>query len=174
MQPSDQRAWQPFAQELAQQGFTALTFDFRGYGKSKGRQIYGQLGLDVLAAEAFLRDSGFTRIVCMGASMGGTACAKAALSPGLTGLVVISSPLSMGSPLQLDTSDFPKLTLPKLFVVAKGDVSFVDSVKLMYELSPDPKDMVVLPGGAHGTNMFDTPDGTALRELLLKFAKELP
>src|SRR5262245_43236084 len=119
MNNSDQSAWQPFAKELAQQGFTALTFDFRGFGKSGGHPQVGLLDRDVRAAEAFLRDKGFPRVVCVGASMGGTACAKAALSPGLDGLVVISSPLSMSPPLRLGTKDLPNLALPKLFIVSK-------------------------------------------------------
>src|SRR5262249_157725 len=142
--------------ELAQKGFTVLTFDFRGFGKSGGHPQVGLLERDVRAATAFLSDSGFTRIVCVGASMGGTACTKAALKPGLSGLVGISSPLSMSPPLSLNTKDFPKLNLPKLFIVSKGDAGYVESVKLMYQLSPDPKEMTMLPGGAHGTNILST------------------
>src|SRR4051794_8081498 len=37
MMASEQSAWQPFAQELAEKGYTALTFDFRGNGKSGGK-----------------------------------------------------------------------------------------------------------------------------------------
>jgi alpha-beta hydrolase superfamily lysophospholipase len=173
MNNSDQSAWQPFAKELAQQGFTALTFDFRGFGKSGGHPQVGLLDRDVRAAAAFLRDKGFPRVVCVGASMGGTACAKAALSPGLDALVVISSPLSMSPPLRLGTKDLPQLALPKLFVVSKGDADFVESVKLMYQLSPDPKEITVLPGAAHGTNIFGSSDGAALSELLLKFLQGL-
>ena len=147
MQPSDQTAWQPFAKEMAEKGFTALTFDFRGYGKSGGKLNYGVLDRDVRAAAAFLHDHGFARIVCIGASMGGTACAKAALTPGLDGLVVISSPISMQPPLALRVGDFKQLTLPKLFVAEKGDAGYAESVKTMYDLSPDPKQIEILPGG---------------------------
>lgn len=177
MMPSDQTAWQPFAKELAEKGYTALTFDFRGYGKSGGKLNYVALDKDVQAAITFLHDHGFSRIVCVGASMGGTACAKAALTPGLAGLVVISSPLTvatMSSPgVRLVVSDFKKLTPPKLFVVAKGDAEVFESVKTMYDLAPDPKQITILPGSAHGTNMFKSADGSALRELLLKFLQEL-
>ena len=34
MRPNDQRAWEPFAMELADNGYAALTFDFRGHGIS--------------------------------------------------------------------------------------------------------------------------------------------
>jgi len=177
MMGSEQAAWQSFASELAKQGYTALTFDFRGNGKSGGKLNYVALDKDVLGAIAFLREQGFTRIVCVGASMGGTACAKAALTPGLAGLVVISSPLTVStmssSGVRLVIGDFKKLTPAKLFVVAKGDTDLVESVKTMYDLSPDPKQITVLPGSAHGTDIFQSADGPALRDLLLKFLQGL-
>jgi pimeloyl-ACP methyl ester carboxylesterase len=171
MQPSDQTSWQPFAKELAENGFTALTFDFRGYGKSGGKLNLGLLDRDVRAAETFLRGHGFTHVVCIGASMGGTACAKAALMPGLDGLVVISGPISMQPPLALRVGDFKQLTLSKLFVAAKGDPGYAESVKTMYDLSPDPKQIELLPGSAHGTDILRSPDGEALRKLLVTFAQ---
>jgi pimeloyl-ACP methyl ester carboxylesterase len=177
MMASEQTAWQPFAKELAEKGYTALTFDFRGNGKSGGKLNFVALDKDVQAAVAFLHDHGFSRIVCVGASMGGTACAKAALTPGLAGLVVISSPLTVSTMsaggIRLVIGDFKKLTLPKLFVVAKGDSDVFESVKTMHDLSPTPKQITILPGSAHGTSIFSSADGPALRELILKFLQEL-
>jgi pimeloyl-ACP methyl ester carboxylesterase len=177
MMGSEQAAWQPFAQELAEKGYTALTFDFRGNGRSGGKLNYVALDKDVLGAIAFLHDHGFTQIVCVGASMGGTACAKAALTPGLAGLVVISSPITVStmssSGVRLVIGDFKKLTLPKLFVVAKGDSDVFESVKTMHDLSPKPKQITILPGSAHGTNILSSADGLALRDLLLEFLQGL-
>jgi pimeloyl-ACP methyl ester carboxylesterase len=177
MMASEQAAWQPFAQELAEKGYTALTFDFRGNGRSGGKLNYVALDKDVQAAIAFLHDHGFSQIVCVGASMGGTACAKAAITPGLAGLVVISSPITVSTMssggIRLVISDFKKLTLPKLFVVAKGDSDVFESVKTMHDLSPKPKQVTVLPGSAHGTNILSSADGLALRDLLLEFLQGL-
>jgi hypothetical protein len=109
--------------------------------------------------------------------MGGTACAKAALKPGLAGLVVISSPLTVSTMssagVRLVISDFKKLTPSKLFVVAKGDADVFESVKTMYDLSPDPKQITILPGSAHGTDILRSADGPALRDLMLKFLQGL-
>jgi alpha/beta superfamily hydrolase len=177
MMSSDQSAWYSFANELAQQGYTALTFDFRGNGKSGGNLNYVALDKDVQAAIAFLQDRGFARIICIGASMGGTACAKAAVKPGLAGLVVISSPITVSTMssrgVRLSTGDFKKLTPAKLFVVGKGDTEVFESVKTMYDLSPEPKQITILPGSAHGTNIFSSADGPALRDLLLAFLQGL-
>ena len=40
---ADQTTWQPFARLLAERGYAALTFDFRGVGQSEGVLGYGDL-----------------------------------------------------------------------------------------------------------------------------------
>ncbi len=114
----DQQSWQPFAQLLAERDFTALTFDFRGRGKSEGNPVYNTLPYDVYAAIQFLQDRGYERIVCIGASMGGTACIRAALDHDLAGLGVIASVMSNGEPNQVSAYDVQQLTLPKVLVYA--------------------------------------------------------
>jgi pimeloyl-ACP methyl ester carboxylesterase len=99
----------------------ALTFDFRCFGLSE----CGKLGSaeylhaqDIRAAIQLLRDRGFERIVCMGASMGGTACLNAALEEELAGLVVIAStaPTNMNKQYPQDLVD---PAMPKLFIVTE-------------------------------------------------------
>ena len=103
---TDQKSWQPFAEVLAEKGNAALTLDFRGRGQSKGYLQASQLIKDLNAAIQFLRGRGYQRIVCMGASMGGTACLRAALDHDLAGLVVIASPIFPASDLNSDASPF--------------------------------------------------------------------
>ena len=172
MRPVDQTDWHPFAQILADDGFTALTFDFRGYGASGGSSEVGLLHLDVEAALGFLRDAGFDDIFCVGASMGGTACAKAAHAPGLVGLIVISSPTAMEPPLELAPEDFRGLGYPKLFVATESDQPYRDAVQVMYDASPDPKEIQIYSGNAHGTFLFDTEHEEEFRELLIGFLVE--
>ncbi len=172
MLPVDQSDWQPFAQILADKGFTAFTFDFRGYGASEGIQDVGLLHLDVEAALDFLRDAGFDAIFCVGASMGGTACAKAAHEPGLVGLIVISSPNAMQPPLELAPGDLQDLGYPKLFVAAESDQPYRDAVQWMYDVSPDPKEIQIYSGNAHGTFLFGTEHEEDFRELLVQFLVE--
>lgn len=173
MRPVDQTHWQPFARLLADQGFTALTFDFRGYGTSEGdRNDVGHLHLDVEAALAFLGDAGFDAIFCVGASMGGTACAKAGHEPGLVGLIVISSPTATVPPLELAPGDFQGLDYPKLFIVSESDQPYRDAIQLMHAAAPDPKEIHIFSGNAHGTYLFDTEHAEEFRELLLGFLVE--
>jgi len=98
-----------------------LTLDFRGRGQSQGYLQASQLIKDVNAAIQFLRGRGYQRIVCMGASMGGTACLRAALDHDLAGLVVIASPMSSGTPTAIEPDEFSRLKLPKLYVCAEND-----------------------------------------------------
>lgn len=176
MMPTDQTSWQPFAQVLAEKGFPALTFDFRGYGQSGGDVDYSALDKDARAAIAFLRDHGFTRIVCIGASMGGLACGKVSHEPDLAGLVIISSPRTMESvraSLQITRSDLTDLTYPKLFITSKDDWPFSGDAKSLHRWSSDPKELKVFSGLAHGTELFDTEHADEFRDLLMNFVENV-
>jgi len=168
-----QQSWQPFARLLAERGYTALTFDFRGVGQSEGRLGYGNLALDVSAAAEFLRGQGYEQIVCVGASMGGTACIRSARDYSFLGLVILASTMTAGvgsDSLTITPDDLANLTQPKLFVTANNDLWIVVSdTKQMHELSPEPKSLVLLPGTAHGTSLFDTDAGEELTARLLAF-----
>ena len=172
---TDQTSWQPFARLLAEQGYVALTLDFRGRGQSQGYLQANQLIKDVNAAIQFLRGRGYQRIVCMGASMGGTACLRAALDHDLAGLVVIASPMSSGLPTAVKPDELSRLTLPKLFICAENDrySPVIPQMKQMFDLSPDPKQLKFFPGTAHGTELFDTEYGDEFRQLLLNFVEGL-
>jgi alpha-beta hydrolase superfamily lysophospholipase len=172
---TDQKSWQPFAEVLAEKGYAALTLDFRGRGQSKGVLQASQLIKDVNAAIQFLRGRGYQRIVCMGASMGGTACLRAALDHDLAGLVVIASPMSSGTPTAVEPDEFSRLTLPKLYVCAENDrySLVIPQMKQMFELSPEPKQIQFFPGTVHGTELFDTEHGDEFRNLLLAFVERL-
>lgn len=93
----DQNGLHPFARELTEKRFTTLTFDFQGIGQSGGATAFAMVDKDIHAAITFLRDQGFTDIVCMGVGLGGLACAKSGREPNLVGLVLISSPTDITS-----------------------------------------------------------------------------
>jgi predicted alpha/beta-hydrolase family hydrolase len=168
---ANQNSWLSFARYLAPRGFGVLTFNFR--------QDRSKLDLDVLAAIAFLRDQGYQRIVCMGASMGGTASIQAAQEADLAGLVVISSLYTTGSgstggALVVDRQDLEGLDLPKLFVTTENDGNGVPAViKAMYAVSAEPKELKIFPGDVHGTDIFATSSGEEFRDLLVDFVEKL-
>ena len=53
MQPTDQESWAGFAETAAREGYTALTFNFRGYDPSGGDREISKLDVDVEAAVDF-------------------------------------------------------------------------------------------------------------------------
>ena len=69
MRPNDQSAWFPFAEELADNGYAALTFNFRGYGESEGDQDFNKLDEDLSAAVRYMRDGGKRESFRVGAMM---------------------------------------------------------------------------------------------------------
>jgi uncharacterized protein len=168
---ADQRSWASFAEYAAPRGFGMLTFNFRA--------DRSRLDFDVRAAVGFLRDQGYRRIVCMGASMGGTACLKAAVDTDLAGVVVISSLRTTGSgstggSLLVSFEELAHLTLPKLFVTTEKDGNGVPAaMQAIYEASPEPKTFKVFPGTVHGTDIFTTLQGDEFRNLLVDFLEKL-
>ncbi len=172
---TDQQSWQPFARVLADKGYAALTLDFRGRGQSQGYLQTSQLIQDLNAAIQFLRGRGYQRIVCMGASMGGTACLRAALDHNLAGLAVIASPMSLGSPTATEPDELSRLKLPKLYICTENDrySPVIPQMKQMFELSPEPKQEQFFPGTVHGTELFDTEYGDEFTNLLVNFLERL-
>jgi len=174
-QGTNQTSWRSFARSIAGKGFAALTFDFRGYGKSEGPTRQSWLERDVRAAIAFLHERGFNRIACIGACMGGTACLRAAVDADLEGLVVIASPMSIGYPTRVLYEDLEALTMSKLYVCAENDrfPNMARQIKNMYEHSSEPRQLKLFPGTAHGTELFDTPYRDELSGLLVDFLERL-
>ena len=79
-------------------GLNVLLFDFRGHGRSDGRQItFGYLERrDVQGAVAFLRSRGMRRIGLLGFSLGGiTAMLSAPLCPEVAAVVSDGGPIRM-------------------------------------------------------------------------------
>jgi Tol biopolymer transport system component/pimeloyl-ACP methyl ester carboxylesterase len=174
---ADQTSWHAFAQVVAEHGMAALSFDFRGHGRSVGPRDPGAVDQDVTAAVQFLRERGYEKIVCIGASMGGTACTRVAVDDGLAGLVTLGSTMvaGMGDPVRVSTSELASLALPKMFITAEEDTyAVVDHTQRMYEVAPEPKALHLLPGEAHGTDLFSTDQGEALTAILLEFLENPP
>lgn len=172
-----QKSWRAFAQLLASKGYTALTFDFRGVGKSQGDINYmeNEVVRDTNAAIEFLWTQGFSRTVCIGSSLGGTACLETAVSYDLAGVVAIATPMSQGEPTNVTIDDLKKLTMPKLFICTENDPfgRIVEHTQIMYDNSPEPKQLKFFPGSAHGTELFFTEYKDEFRQLLLDFIEAL-
>jgi pimeloyl-ACP methyl ester carboxylesterase len=169
MRPADQSSWFAFATELAATtDFTAMTFDFRGYGASTGERQFDRIDADLMAAYEYMRDTlKVERIFLVGASMGGTASLVVGARAPVAGVVSISSP-GQFPPLDAVAS-VDEITVPKLFITSEDDVPAFRSQQAFWALATEPKTQHVYDGEAHGTALFDGPHGADLRARLLAF-----
>ena len=160
-------SWMPFAKHIASLGFTALAFDYPGFGASSGEFNWTAVKFDTLAVIDFLHERGYERIVCMGASIGASACYETAvLRPNMAGLVVISSPV------EATAEDAAILLMPKLLVT--GDEPEVKGpMKENYQLLSAPKQFKSINNKAHGTNLLNTDARDEFIDILVDFLENL-
>jgi len=173
---ANQRDWEPFARMLAERGYTAATLDFRGRGSSRGDiNATNLLILDMRVLIDHLHESGYKRLVCIGASMGGSTCLRAAVEYDLEGLVVIGSMMSNGEPTRTRPEELAALEMPKLFITTENDryPEIPSAIRSMYKISQEPRLLRVFPGEAHGTEMFNQPYGEQFTAELLAFLEML-
>jgi pimeloyl-ACP methyl ester carboxylesterase len=90
------------AEQMLDRRLDVLSYDARGHGESGGVCTLGDLEARDVAAAVAQAQRPDTPIVLVGASMGGIAVLRhAAVSPNVTGLVVVSSPSEWRVPLRV-------------------------------------------------------------------------
>ena len=172
MFPSDQSSWWEFAAILAGRGYTALTFNFRGYGegaeKSAGSKEIERIDRDVEAALEFLTREGVSRVYLMGASMGGTASLKVAADKGVAGVVSLSAPIEFEG-LSIKEA---QVKSPVLLMATNGDRGAKNNVESMLEdgvVGERAEHVIYLEGGDHGTDILLGQNKNAATERILSF-----
>lgn len=154
-----QSQWDPFVNAVDKQQFTVITFSYLH------ADDYVSAVQDTEAVLAKLKEIGYKRFICMGASLGVTACSGIAHAPEMIGIVMISGP---NNGLSLDTS------YPKLFIASEKDEWAVDT-KSDYYQADEPKTLVIFPrAGSHGTDIFTSPSGDQFLNDLLDFVNNIP
>ncbi|TMK15756.1 MAG: alpha/beta hydrolase [Actinobacteria bacterium] len=155
---------------LLDQGFHVLTFDFRGHGLSGGTRDPSRAAIDLKGAIAKIRSLGASRVLVVGASMGGTAAIVAAATEDLAGVVSISGPAQID---RLDAAAaMTKVREPKLFIVGRGDdARYTDGARSLFAAASQPKTIRVVDGtAAHGTDLLvDAKVGSQVRKLIVDF-----
>jgi pimeloyl-ACP methyl ester carboxylesterase len=153
----DRCQWLRLARELGAKGYRALVFDMRGYGSSTGLDgTYPDR--DVTAAAKELRRGGATKIVLVGASMGGTGVVVAArgIAPPVAGVVELSAPTAFGGVSALDAAG--KLRSPALFVAGRDDGDFATATRTLYRAAATKdKKLVIAPTSWHGVDLVSLP-----------------
>ena len=158
----DKASWAPFATWLASRGHQVLAIDFRGYGRSTAGTDSRALFEDVLAAVRYLGGRDVPRVAVLGASMGGGAAAEAAVraAPGEIDRLILLSPMAIANPQDLRG--------PTLFI-ASQDEPVIAQVSEQYRRAPEPKQLVLLTGTAHGQHILATEQAERLRTAVAGF-----
>ena len=174
MLPADQTSWYEFAKRTSDQGYLALTFDFRGYcpggdgGCSQGERNVSADPADLTAAVAYLRSRGADTIVLVGASMGGTAALLVAAQGegSIAAVVTLSAPQSIEG-LVAGPDVLAQVTSAKLFVAGSGDGEAAQAAQAFSDQSPAPKRLEVVASDDHGTDLLDGNQAEIVRNLVL-------
>lgn len=171
MYRSDRSAYTGFARFLADRGFMALNFDFRGVRDSCGLFDGEDLYRDVLAAAQVLQEQGAERIWLVGASIGGPAVLTAAATGDVDGVVTLSgaaNALGAGA----DESVVASIEEAKLFVVARNEGALLENARGWFEASTEPRRLLIVPGYDHGTDLFEFDQAKRVRSAILAFVAE--
>jgi pimeloyl-ACP methyl ester carboxylesterase len=153
--------WVPYAKRLATLGYTAIAFDFRGYGLSQYRRypVSFRFSADISAAVKLARGLGAEHVIVVGASFGGNAALVAAANtrPPVDGVVSLSAPATF----RLDAVAAAKrLQVPVLYLAAQDDEGgvYANDAKTLYAASATPaKQIEIVPGASHGVRLIAGP-----------------
>ncbi|MFN8383546.1 MAG: alpha/beta fold hydrolase [Anaerolineales bacterium] len=170
------RGWEDMADLVAQNGMTALTYQWRGCGKSgtvDDDEIQKFVD-DLRGAITFMRDQGAKKIILVGASLGGCASAKLTVESQADGLVVLASPPEISQWGFSIKADDINSNIPKLFITTENDDTVsADKTRKLFDLAAEPKQWQTYPGTAHGTDLFETENGGDVQQKILDFILQI-
>lgn len=143
------QSWEDFAKYLEKSGFTAIPFNFRGYGNSQAKDT--KYELDIVGIIKTLLKK-YKHVSVVGASMGGAASLRALeLSSPIDALILLSP---AGLP-----NDFSKLknkAKRALVVFSSGDFVFETAENVAKSL-PFETEKIIFDGNLHAQNLFRDP-----------------
>ena len=172
MYPSDQTGWWAFARVLADNGYMALTFNFRGYGEGDSKSGTDKevklIDRDLEGALEFLEGRGASGLFLVGASMGGTASLKVAARRKVAGVIVLSAPVEFkGISVKGE-----RVRVPTLLMATKGDGSAthnIDSMVRVGIVGEQSETVIYEEGKEHGTHILKGRNADEARKRILGF-----
>ena len=173
--PSDLCPWLPFAKTLADHGYRALAFDFRGSGASPAQfsAKATRNDLDVVGAAAELRRLGAKVVFLVGGSFGGAAVMAAApeVDPQPAGVISLSGEPDLLGAMQAA----PRVKAPLLDLIARNDgySSVADNRRLVDAAASTDKRLEVYPGDSHGWDLlYLAPYKARVNALVFDFLRQ--
>lgn len=167
MRPATMDSWFDFARVLAAEGYSALAFNFRGYGDSEGDGF--DVDTDAVAAIDFGSSLGAETVFVIGASMGGTGAVTASSQRPVAGTITLSAPDVFEGADAVTAA--PSLTAPILLVAAENDTPYPSDAATIDAAAAVPSEVLILSGSEHGTDLFIDHDD-ALTAMILGFLSE--
>ena len=179
-----------FANAFTEAGFATITFDYRGFGKSKGKPSQAGLLDDTQSAINVVRhrsDVNPQRLVLFGQSIGGAnildvigrgdreGIRAVILDSTFASYATIANQMIPGSGYLLDESYSGEnyiasvSPIPLLLIHGKADhvIPWQHSEKL-YSLAKEPKRLILIPDGEH-IDAFSDRHGDVYREQMVDF-----
>ncbi len=165
--------WGALDDQLHQDGYTVLAWDFRDHGDSPDGSLE-QIPLDWLAAVDFAQDHGAIKIYGVGASMGGTSLLTVAAEDArIDGVATISAPaIFFGLDGALAVS---ALDVPLLIIAGSSDAEARAGADVFRRAAVDAGvewELVIYGTGLHGNSLIR--DGEIGREVYRELIELLP
>ena len=154
MRPAAMDSWSSFAEELASKGYSALTFNFRGYGASDGRGF--RVDVDVIAAIDHALSLGADNVFVVGASMGGTGAIAAAAARPVASVVTLSAPARFEGVDAVAAA--AKVSVPILLIAGENNPPYPKEAERIAAAAAGPTEIRIIPSSAHGTDLFSDMD----------------
>lgn len=167
MMPSTKESWNEFAAHLQNKGFAALAIDLRGHGKStdkNGMKLdykdfkdheHRESMKDIAAAKEFLKGQGvdISGMAIAGASIGANlALWQASIDKDVSLLILLSPGLNYRGIQAAQLA--PHYSGPVYILASERDTNAAQSSKELFEIFPGDKELKIIQGNSHGTNMF--------------------
>lgn len=149
-------SWLDLAQELAEDGYHVMIFDYRNHGASEVSEDNENIDRDLRVVVDEMHRRGGEQLLLGGASCGGTTSAVVgADEPQLIGLLILSSPAQCAG---IDgEAAVATIDQPSFFAVSSGDMlgAVQDEVERLYAASATTdKHLEIIDDGYHGTDML--------------------
>ena len=152
--------WWPPVEAFDKDKFTVVSFNYT----RRATDDYWSAEIEVKTILETLKGFGYKRFICMGASLGVSACGYIAHAPEMVGMVMIAGPNYGG------TSD---TAYPKLFLGGALD-QWSSPTETEYNRADEPKTLIIYPDvAAHGTDLFGSMVGDQFLKDLLDFINKI-
>ncbi|MCP4749247.1 MAG: GNAT family N-acetyltransferase [Desulfobacteraceae bacterium] len=150
MDTNDQNEWAPIINQLICYRYMILTYDYPEHMNDQSETLEDAI--------SFVSDLGAKKIILIGASRGGVASIKVAAqhinNESIVGVAALSAPIEYEGTVFYSKGDLNGIKIPKLLINSKNDDGANDNRKML-KMFDEPKELLLYPGDAHGTELFD-------------------